>query len=106
MEPNLVVITLAAVLGATGLGLIFVGTLMALLIALGNRYYIYGALIFIFFPVGLIFCARHREKASYAATLLYPGALLFMLFLGLIWWEVSRLGVDFLEIMATTKPVH
>ena len=105
-QPNLVLITAASVLGASGLGLIFVGTLTAVLIALGNKHYVFGVLTLVFFPIALIYGYLHRENMAYAMKLLIPGLLLFGLFAGLLWWELSRLGLNFFEIMATTKPKH
>ena len=106
MEPNLILITAASICGATGIALLFVGILMAMLAALGNKEYLYGSLIFVFFPVAYFWCFKNRDKAGYAISLLSFGALLFTAFLGLLWFELNRLGLDFWQIMAETKPVH
>lgn len=105
-EPNLILITIAAVFGASGIGLVFVGMLMAVLTALGNRHYVFGIAIFLFFPVALIYGYLNRENAAYAMKLFVPGLFLLALFFGLLWWELARLGLDFFEVMATTKPQH
>lgn len=105
-QANLVLITAASIFGATGLALLFVGTLMAMLVALGNKHYIYGALIFLCFPVAFIYGYVYRENSGYANKLLVTGLVLFALFNGLLWWELNRLGLDFIEIMSTTRPKH
>lgn len=106
MEPNFVLITVAALAGATGIALIFVGTLMAMLVALGNRHYFYAALAVLFFPSALVYCWHHRAVAQYPSRLLFPGFALFLLFLLLMHYELSRLGLDFVEVMSQTRPVH
>lgn len=106
MEPNIVLITLASIVGAVGIALLFVGILMAVLIALGNKQYIYGVAIFLFFPVGYFWCLKNRPQANYAATLLLSGGVLFALFFGLLWFELSRLGLDFWEVISTARPKH
>ncbi len=107
MEPNLILLTGAAICGAIGLALIFVGGLMALLVALGNKQYVFGVLMFLFFPVAYVFAFVEKEKMRYASNLLWGGLLLFVLFVGLLWWELEyRLGLDFIEMMKTTTPKH
>lgn len=107
MEPNLVLITLASVLGATGIALVFVGVLMAMLVALGNKQYVYGVLIFILFPFAFIYSFVEREKMRYPTAMLWGGLALFCIFLILLWWELDyRLGLDFLEMLKTTSPKH
>lgn len=106
MEPNLTLITFASVSGAIGIALLFVGMLMAMLIALGNKHFVYGVLIFIFFPAAFIYGFQHRENMTYAIKLLSLGLGLFVLFVGLLWWELNRLGLNFIEVIATTRPKH
>ncbi len=106
MEPNLTLITIASISGAVGIALLFVGALMAMLVALGQRHYISGIAIFLFFPYAYVYWCMHRESMNYAARLLFPGLLLFVFFLLLLWWEMHRLGVDFLDILSSTRPVH
>jgi len=106
VEPNLVLITFAAVFGSAGIGLLFVGTLMTMLVALGNKHYVWGILSLVFFPCAFGYCAVDRENTGYAQKLLIPGLLLLLMFLGLMWFELNRLGLDFVEVMSTTKPVH
>lgn len=106
MEPNVILITVAGVVGATGVGLLFVGMLMAMLIALGNKHYVSGVLIFVFFPFAYFYCFKHKENGRYAAKILYPGIILFTVFIALLWWELSRLGLDPVEVLSTTRPKH
>jgi len=106
VEPNLILITSATLLGATGLALLFVGTLMAILVALGNKHFVYGVLIFVFFPVAFIYAIRYRDKSDYAGKLLGLGLILILGFIALLWWEMSRLGLDVFEMLSSAKPTH
>jgi len=65
--------------GSIGIALMFVGVLMTLLTALGNRHYIYGALSFLLFPVALAYCFQYRKEASYPAKLLFPGTAIALI---------------------------
>lgn len=106
MEPNYLIITVAVILGGTGLALLFVGILIAVLVALGNKHYISGIAMFIFFPYMYVYFLRERINTAYAQKLAWPGTLLVSVFIALLWWELHRLGLDFIDVMATTKPKH
>jgi len=100
--------------GSIGLSLLFVGVLMVLLAAFGNRHYVFGSLFFLFFmvpmvlgrsnpklgflmvlliPVTLIYCYRHQKAANYANKLLLPGLILSLLTAAAGWIAFSYLGV-------------
>lgn len=106
LEPNLILITLASTSGATGIALLFVGVLSTVLIALGNKHYVYAGLSFVFFPMAYVYCFTHARHSQYAWRLLLGGSVLFAVFIALLWWELSRLGLDFWQVMATTRPKH
>jgi len=106
MEPNLILITIAAIVGATGIALIFVGFLMAILVALGNKQYVWGLAIFVLFPSAYIYSWVTKDQSNYAGRLLWIGLALVLAFAGLIWWELDRLGLDFLEIMKSATPTY
>ncbi|WP_096084543.1 hypothetical protein [Agaribacterium haliotis] len=105
-EPNLILITLSAVAGACGLALAFVGTLMAMLMALGKKQWLWG--IACFFPPlpSLVYSFIYRRENNYAWQLLASGYALIIVFVLLMSWELSRLGLSFAEVMASTRPVH
>ncbi|WP_370978889.1 hypothetical protein [Agaribacterium sp. ZY112] len=105
LEPNLVLITFAAVAGASGLALLFVGYLIALLVALGQRQWFWAVLCIALLPA-VIYSFIERDKSNYALRLLLAGLALFTLFIGLMYWELGRLGLDFSEVMSSTRPVH
>lgn len=107
MEPNIVLLTTAVIFGGVGIALLFVGLLMALLVALGNKQYGMGIAMCVFFPVAYIYGYIERKKMHYANTLLYLGLILFCAFLALLWWEIEyRLGLDFFDLMRDAKPKH
>lgn len=106
MEPNLVLITAASISGAIGVALIFVGVLMAILIALGNKHYLYALIIFLFFPAAFVFGFQYRKDSDYSVKLLSLGLAAFTVFFALMWWELNRLGLDFFSVVASAKPVH
>lgn len=99
--------------GSIGLALVFVGVLMVLLTALGNKQYVYGALFFILFivpmvlgrssprmgfllilviPIALIYCYKHRKATSYAIKLLLPGVAISTV-TGLVGWLLFAQGL-------------
>lgn len=86
-----------SVTGAVGISLLFVGILMVLLAAFGNRHYYFGSLFFLLFivpmvlgrahptagfvmvlliPLTTIYCYRHRQVTHYANKLLLPGLII------------------------------
>lgn len=105
---------LLLILGSIGLALLFVGMLMVLLAALGNRHYVFGGLFFALFvvpmvlarsnhkigfamilliPITLVYCYRHQESASYAKKLLLPGLAVSVLTGVLGWVLFTYFGV-------------
>ena len=64
-------------LASSGIALLFVGVLMSMLVAFGNKQYGYGIAQLLFFPVAIVYCAIYRkERASYAARLVFGGLAL------------------------------
>ena len=66
-------------LGAIGVAIFFVGSLISALTALGNKQYFLGILSIIFLPTSLIYCALNWDKASYPGKLVYIGAGLLVI---------------------------
>ena len=106
IEPNLYLITFAAVAGACGLALVFVGTLMAMLVAFGQKHWCWGVAICVLIVPALIYSGLQRQKSNYAWHLLVAGYALVLLFTVLMYWQLDRLGLDFIEVMRETRPVH
>lgn len=99
--------------GSIGLALMFVGVLMALLTALGNKQYVYGALfcallivpmvlgrsiprmgflLILLIPVTFIYCYQHPKTSVYAIKLLLPGVAISAI-TGLVGWLVLAQGL-------------
>lgn len=70
------VLVAAIVLGSVGATLLFVGSVISMLTAFGNKQYFMGILMALFFPASLIYCALNREKTAYPGKLVYTGAAL------------------------------
>lgn len=70
------VLIVAMVLGSVGATLLFVGSVISMLTAFGNKQYFMGILMALFFPASLIYCALNWEKAAYPGKLVYTGVAL------------------------------
>lgn len=72
------IISIAVIfLASSGVALLFVGVLMSILVAFGNKQYGYGIAQFIFFPVAIVYCAIYRkQQAAYPARLVFGGLAL------------------------------
>jgi len=106
VEPNLILITLASLLGASGLALLFVGSLFATLIAAGNKQYISAVLSLIAFPFAAVYCASKGAEARFAFLILIGGTLAMVVFGGMLWWEMHRLSLDFFDVISSVKMQH
>ena len=73
-----------------GITLFFVGSLIAVLTALGNKQYVFGIATLLFFPLSLIYCALNWSKAAYPGKMVYGGAALCLLsYIALIIFQPS-----------------
>ncbi|WP_108124081.1 hypothetical protein [Saccharospirillum mangrovi] len=54
----------AIIAAGLGVGSFFIGCLFALIIALGNKHYVWGICGFIFLPVTVLYTLRHRNDAT------------------------------------------
>lgn len=104
--PNVWIVTSAVIAGGVGIALLFVGVLISMLTAIGkgDRYWACGILVF--FPLVFIYTLRDRDYTSYLTRLLYSGALFCVTFLLMMFVELNRIGLDFGDVMLSTKPVH
>jgi len=71
--------------GASGVALIFVGVLVCILTAAGNKHYGFAAAIFACFPLAYVYCYQHQNYCHYPRRLLVWGYLLAIP-TGLIAW--------------------
>jgi len=58
---------------AIGGAVAFVGYLLSLLTALGNKQYAFGISMLILFPISVVYCAFNWDKASHPGKLLIGG---------------------------------
>jgi len=70
------VLIVAMIVGSVGATLLFVGSVISMLTAFGNKQYFMGILIALFFPASLIYCALNWERAAYPGKLVYTGGVL------------------------------
>ena len=70
------VLIVAMVLGSVGATLLFVGSVISMLTAFGNKQYFMGILMALFFPASLIYCALNWKKSAYPGKLVYTGVAL------------------------------
>ncbi len=98
MNPELLIVL--TIFLAIGISLLFVGALMTLLTAMGNKHYVYGSLLFLFFivpmfmarryhwlgaltsvviPLVLLYCHLHPKQTAYARKLFIPGLIVTVL---------------------------
>ncbi|SMF03691.1 hypothetical protein SAMN02745866_00304 [Alteromonadaceae bacterium Bs31] len=108
MNPELLI--LFTIFAATGIALLFVGSLITLLVSLGNRHHIFGALLFLFLmvplflarqyhwlgaatvfviPLVLVYFYQYPEQTRYARKIFVPGlivSVLTALVAGLTYW--------------------
>lgn len=106
MEPNLILLTLASMLGASGLAMIFVGSLFTTLIAAGNKQYVSAVLSLLFFPYALAYCGQRGKDARFSFVILLGGIVAILVFLALLWWEMHRLSLDFFDVISSVKMQH
>ena len=59
-----------------GLTMYFWGWLAGVLVAFGNKQYIFGVLSFIFNPITLVYCFSNWDKGSYAGKLMLGGVVM------------------------------
>lgn len=88
MTTLLILVTITGAIGAT---LVFVGTLVAMLTAVGNRAYWFGVGIFVFFPLGILYCVRNWERAAYPGKMLIGGSILLVISLAVGWQAYLQL---------------
>ena len=70
------VLILAMIVGSVGATLLFVGSVISMLTAFGNKQYFMGILMALFFPASLIYCALNWKRAAYPGKLVYTGGAL------------------------------
>jgi hypothetical protein len=67
------------IIGGIGVSLLFVGSLVSALTAIGNKQYIFGFGTLMFFPLSLVYCALNWNKASYPGKLVFSGAAICLI---------------------------
>ena len=73
-------IIIAALLsGSIGLMLFVIGSIFSAIVALGNKQYLFGWSVFLCFPMSLVYCVMHWDKAAYSGKMVYTGAFLLAL---------------------------
>lgn len=72
-------IVISLLLLSSGVSMAFVGLIVALLTAFGNRQYGFGIGMAIFAPLALVYCVLNRDKTAWGAKLLYGGVTLALL---------------------------
>ena len=76
---NQLVLTLLLVLFFIGLGVLLIGSLMATLVALGNKRWLWGLLSLLLGPfVSGPYCVIHKE-ADYPRSLMFKGVVFMIL---------------------------
>ncbi len=80
------VLVLGISVGVVGLSMLFVGYLVGVATALGNKNYFFGISSIVFVPVALIYCLCFWEKAAYPGKLMLGGLALL---------SASVLGITF-----------
>lgn len=66
-----------------GAALFYVGSLIVVVTAFGNKKYAYGVLSLLFFPLSIAYCLQYRKEGAYASKYLISGALLVVVTFGL-----------------------
>lgn len=66
----------ALISGAIGLMLLIVGSVFTGLVAIGNNQKIYGWLIFLCFPLSIVYCAFNWDKAAYSGKMVFSSTVL------------------------------
>jgi hypothetical protein len=87
------VLVMAMVIGSIGATMLFVGSVISMATAFGNRQYFMGILLLLFFPASLLYCALNRDKAAYPGKLVYTGAVLLiggLVAIGLTLFKMAR----------------
>ena len=72
------ILVMAMVIGSIGATMLFVGSVISMVTAFGNRQYFMGILLFLFFPASLLYCALNRDRAAYPGKLVYTGAVMLV----------------------------
>ena len=88
---NLVLIT-AMVVGSIGATLLFVGSVISMVTAFGNKQYFMGMLLLLFFPASLLYCALNWKLATYPGKLVYTGGVLVVASLVAIGLTVDKIA--------------
>jgi hypothetical protein len=70
------IIIAALLTGSIGLMLLVIGSIFSAVVALGNKQLIFGWSVFLCFPLSLVYCAFHWDKASYSGKMVYSGTSL------------------------------
>jgi uncharacterized MAPEG superfamily protein len=86
------VLIMAMVIGSVGATLLFVGSLISMLTAFGNKQYFMGILLALFFPASLIYCALNWKRTAYPRKLVYTGGVLLVASLIAIGLTVDKLA--------------
>jgi len=87
------VLVMAMVIGSIGATMLFVGSVISMAMAFGNRQYFMGILLFLFFPASLFYCALNRDRAAYPGKLVFTGAALLiggLVAIGLTLFKMAR----------------
>lgn len=69
----------ALLTGSIGLMLLVIGSIFTAVVALGNKQYLFGWSVFLFFPLSLIYCAMNWKTASHSGKMVYSGAILLLI---------------------------
>lgn len=87
------------VLIACGASLFFVGFLFTFLAALGNKRYLWGGGMFVFFPLVWVYAGVHFKETDYSAKLLFGGTLMTVMAALLL---ITVTPVEFKDLLMMT----
>jgi magnesium-transporting ATPase (P-type) len=82
-KVELAVNVIMIIMAGLGAAVFFVGSLIVVVTAFGNKQYAYGVLSLLFFPISIAYCLQHRKEGAYASKYLISGALLVAVTFGL-----------------------
>lgn len=86
--------TVLLIVAAVGAAMAFVGWLFTILMALGNKDCMLGALCFVFFPLAWYYSAKNWRKDNYAGGLLFSGTGLLAISVGAGWLLFSQFNMQ------------
>ncbi|MBT1451560.1 hypothetical protein KJ365_11775 [Glaciecola sp. XM2] len=85
-DANLYLVVAVTMLGAVGITLFFVGSLITVAAAFANNQKVFAIACILFLPLTTVYCLMHRDHASYPAKYVFSGIALVALTLSLTMW--------------------